>query len=116
MNAVLIGADILGNIPDLLASFNIRIREHISGRNAVHQRKLPSLPKGADIVILFTDFLGHNVMRHYRQAAKDSGTPIIACRRSATCLRQALTERLNIHNSAVEEDHHPCARCPRRQS
>lgn len=113
MNAVLIGADILGNIPDMLASFNIRIRDHISGRNAAHQRKLPALPKGADLVILFTDFLGHNVMRHYRQAAKESGTPVIACRRSATCLRQALAERLPAPATAREEDH-PCARCPRR--
>ena len=115
MNAVLIGADILGNIPLMLTSFNIRIRDHISGRNAAHQRKLPALPKGADLVILFTDFLGHNVMRHYRQAAKENGTPVIACRRSATCLRQALAERLPVADSAREENH-PCARCPRRLS
>lgn len=113
MQAVIIGADILGNIPETLQRFGIRIQEHISGRNASHQRRPSALPKEADLVILFTDFLGHNVMRHYRQLAKEAGLPAIACRRSSTCLAQALSCRLPVTDSS-EEKRDPCAYCPRR--
>lgn len=90
MNAYLVGADVLGNIPDLLKSFGIVIQKHISGRNASHQRKLPALPKETDIIILFTDFIGHNVMRHYRQLAMEQQIEFVACRRSICALQQSL--------------------------
>jgi len=63
MNAVLVGADRLGNIPDSLAGFGIRIRRHVTGRLSAHQRSTPVLPRDTDLLILFTDFLNHNVMK-----------------------------------------------------
>ena len=56
-NAVVVGADRLGNIPDLLTEHNIRITHHVSGRDASHQRKMLQLPSGTEMVILLTDFL-----------------------------------------------------------
>ena len=44
MNAVLIGADRLGNIPERLATLGINIVRHISGRDTNHQRRLPAIP------------------------------------------------------------------------
>jgi hypothetical protein len=82
MNAVLVGADRLGNIPDTLAGMGITVAQHISGRQAGHQRRLPGLPKGTQLLILFTDFLGHNVMRHFRELARSQAVPVVACRRS----------------------------------
>ena len=38
MNAVIVGADRLGNIPDVLAAFGIQIQRHITGRASVHQQ------------------------------------------------------------------------------
>ncbi|OWY37196.1 hypothetical protein CEK28_18050 [Xenophilus sp. AP218F] len=89
MDAVLIGADTLGNIPQVLQHYNIRITRHICGRNAAHQRKVP-LPGKPDLLILLTDFLGHNVMRHYRDSAVAQGIPVLACRRSATAVEKRL--------------------------
>ncbi|MBX9810234.1 MAG: DUF2325 domain-containing protein, partial [Burkholderiales bacterium] len=86
MNAVLVGADRLGNIPDTLAGMGIMITHHISGRQAGHQRRLPNLPKGTQLLILFTDFLGHNVMRHFRDLARSQAVPVVACRRSTVCV------------------------------
>src|SRR3546814_16195532 len=63
VSALVVGADRLGNIPDLLKGHNIAIRHHISGREPAHQKKTPQLPSGTDLVILLTDFLGHNVMK-----------------------------------------------------
>jgi hypothetical protein len=97
MNAMVVGADYLGNIPDRLATLGISIVEHVTGRNAAHQRRLPSLPRNIDLLILFTDFLGHNVMRSYRTQAQNDGVRVIACRRSVSCLESELTR---------------CAACP----
>ena len=90
-HALVVGADILGKIPDALAEFGIDILQHLSGRNVAHSRKAPALPRNADMVVLLTDFLGHNVMRHYRELAQESNIPVIACRRSVCAIRQSLT-------------------------
>lgn len=90
MNALLVGADRLGNIPDLLSEYGISIYRHISGRGPAAQRSNRGLPGGADILILFTDFIGHNVMRGYREAARRQGMRFVACRRSVCELRSAL--------------------------
>ncbi|WP_308417869.1 DUF2325 domain-containing protein [Jeongeupia sp. USM3] len=92
LQAYIVGADSLGNIPDVLAGYGIRIGHHITGRNPSHQRR-PSGIKGMDIVILFTDFLGHNVMRNFRSAAQAENVRFVACRRS-TCALAASLERI----------------------
>lgn len=90
LSAVIVGADRLGNIPDLLQRLNIAITHHISGRDPSHQKKAPQLPRGTDLVILLTDFLGHNVMKMFRQAAQRAGVKVVVCRRSVCSMQQAL--------------------------
>ncbi|MEO6985842.1 MAG: DUF2325 domain-containing protein [Paralcaligenes sp.] len=92
VNAVVVGADRLGNIPDLLKERNITIRQHISGREPAHQKKTPTLPSGTELLILLTDFLGHNVMKTFRAAAQRSGVRVMACRRSVCDMKQALDQ------------------------
>lgn len=105
MNAMLVGADRLGNIPERLAAFGITITRHVSGRNSAHQRRLPALPKDIDLLILFTDFLGHNVMKSFRSQAQADGVRVVACRRSASCLAEELERCL----APVDT----CESCPR---
>ncbi|MBM3115260.1 DUF2325 domain-containing protein [Jeongeupia naejangsanensis] len=107
MNAYLVGADVLGNIPDLLNRYGITIHKHVSGRHAAHQRKPASL-KGVDLIILFTDFLGHNVMRHYRDMANEENIRFVACRRSVCSLSQTLDK---LGHCATN----PCDTCPQRK-
>ena len=90
MNALVVGADRLGNIPSLLEEYGIRVASHVSGRAPARQRAAPTLPAGVGMVILFTDFLGHNVMRSYRAAAGREGVRVVCCRRSVCALKQAL--------------------------
>lgn len=92
LSAVIVGADRLGNIPDLLRGHNISITHHISGRDPAHQKKTLALPSGTQIVILLTDFLGHNVMKTFRNAALKSGVRVVACRRSVCAVQQALEQ------------------------
>jgi len=90
ISAVIVGADRLGSIPELLDRLNIAITHHISGRDPSHQKKAPQLPRGTELVILLTDFLGHNVMKMFRQAAQRAGVRVVACRRSVCSMQQAL--------------------------
>ncbi|MEO8037285.1 MAG: DUF2325 domain-containing protein [Betaproteobacteria bacterium] len=106
MNAMLVGADRLGNIPDRLADLGITIIHHVSGRCANHQKRLPVLPRNLDVLILFTDFIGHNVMKSFRRQAQVDGVRVVACRRSASCLAEHLVRSL------VPINH--CKACPRR--
>lgn len=94
MNALIVGADRLGNIPEVLAQFGIRIAAHVSGRDSTHQRRSAPLPVGIEIVILFTDFLGHNVMQRFREAAGREGVMFVCCRRSVCALQQTLGRRI----------------------
>ena len=105
MNALLVGADVLGNIPEVLSEFGISVHRHVSGRNSAHQRKVDRLPAGTDLMILFTDFLGHNVMKHFRALATQQNIRFIACRRSVCALKQSLSHA----GIAMQSD---CARCP----
>jgi len=93
MNALLVGADRLGNIPVVLSEFGIQVTAHVSGRQPAHQKRA-ALPAQIEVVILFTDFLGHNVMRHFREAARERGLPLLCCRRSTSSLRQAVANCL----------------------
>ena len=92
ISAVIVGADRLGNIPNLLREHNIAITHHISGRDPSHQKKTLQLPTGTQMVILLTDFLGHNVMKTFRNAAQRSGVKVVACRRSVCAMQQALEQ------------------------
>ena len=94
MNAMVVGADRLGNIPDALSSMGIHVHRHVTGRSPAHQRSVPALPRGIDLLILFTDFLNHNAMKCYRGQAQSLGIPVIACRRSASCLVQSISRFL----------------------
>lgn len=105
MDALLVGADRLGNIPDVLDSFGIRIAGHVSGRDTTHQRRTAPLPSGIGMVILFTDFLGHNVMQRFRDAASREGVMLVCCRRSTCALQQALGRRMGERCAACSE---PC--------
>ncbi|NOL49186.1 DUF2325 domain-containing protein [Pelistega europaea] len=104
MNAVVVGADRLGNLPDVLKAHNIKINKHITGRDPAHQKKNLSLPSGTQLLILLTDFLGHNVMKSFRSAAEKQNIPIVACKRSVCSMQQAL-----------EQCPHVCAQCPNRK-
>jgi hypothetical protein len=103
MNALIVGADRLGNIPDTLSEFGIRVAAHVSGRDSSHQRRGASLPSGIEMVILFTDFIGHNVMQRFRDAASREQVMFV-CRRSTCALQQALGRRMG----------DSCLACPAR--
>ena len=103
--AMLVGADTLGNITAVLNGYGIEIHRHLTGRNSAHQRKQDRLPAGTELLILFTDFLGHNVMKTFRAAAQRSGIKIVACRRSVCSVKAALTQEGYCENCPYKQLH-----------
>lgn len=82
--AIVIGADHLGNIENLLEERGLPIVKHITGRSPKAQAGSMTSMSHAKIMILFTDFVGHNVMRNFRKQAKKQNIPFIACKRTIT--------------------------------
>jgi hypothetical protein len=115
MNAVLVGADRLGNIPETLAALGIRVAHHIDGRQAGHQRRPSRLPSGTELLILFTDFLGHNVMRHFRDLARSQAVPVVACRRSTVSVSESVRRCLQRCDAAARADSESLGVACRRQ-
>lgn len=99
VNCIVVGADRLGNIPEVLERLGIRIVHHVSGRVSAHQRRITRLPSNAQLLILFTDFLNHNVMRNYRAQAQAQGLRILACQRSASRLVDEV-QRMFLHQAS----------------
>ena len=87
---ILVGADRLGNIEQILKERGYQDSLHIAGRNPGSQRKISGAIGKAKLMVLFTDFISHNLARNFKQMAKEHGLPFVACRRSAVSLTQAL--------------------------
>lgn len=84
MNALLIGADRLGNIPDLLENRGIEEFTHWDGRKK-GMRKL-KIPTDTDLVIIFTDFVEHRLTEKIKSETKAMNIPCIFSRRAVSDL------------------------------
>ena len=84
MTALVIGGDRLGKIPSVLEEYGISSHVHWSGRKK-KMRKF-KIPKDTDVVILFYDFLEHNMMDTIKVQAKQKNIPCIFSRRACSDL------------------------------
>ena len=84
MKALLVGADKLGNIPEALESFGIESYTHWTGRKK-GMRKM-DIPEATDVVIVFTDFIEHNMTKQVKQQAKDMNIPCVYSKRACSDL------------------------------
>lgn len=92
MEALLIGADTLGNIPDVLSSHGIDKYTHITGRKKGMRNTVVS--SNVDIVIVFTDFIEHPVLQNIKAQVKHQEIPCVFSKRSVTHLNEKLTHCL----------------------
>lgn len=90
---IVVGADRLGNIEGLLQERGLTNFKHFTGRNPKAQKSMPISTSGAKLMILFTDFVGHNVMRNFRKQAREHNIPFIACKRSVCELANCLDKQ-----------------------
>jgi hypothetical protein len=88
MAALIVGADRLGNIPDVLKANGINEFTHITGRKK-GMRNL-SVPSNCDLVIFLTDFIEHPTLKNMKQQVKQLNIPCIYSKRSVTDLQLKL--------------------------
>lgn len=88
MNALLIGADRLGNIPTLLTEKGIDEFTHWDGRKK-GMRKM-KVPNDTDMIIVFIDFIEHRLVEKIKDVAKEKSIPCIFSRRAVSDLSTKL--------------------------
>lgn len=88
MNALLVGADKLGNIPTTLESHGIENYIHWTGRKK-GMRKL-DIPEKIDMIIVFYDFIEHNITEIIKQKAKQNNIPCVFSKRACSDLSKRL--------------------------
>jgi hypothetical protein len=92
MAYVVIGADRLGNINALLEEKLDGKLIHVSGRKKKDQAyELPQIVKG---VIVFTDYINHNLAKRVKADAKKRNVPIVFAKRSVSHLECSLEQML----------------------
>ena len=67
------------------------VNKHVEGRhkNAQH-RSTAVIPAGTELVIMFTEYLNHNIRHNFATEAKKLGIRVLYCRTSVNDLRGKL--------------------------
>lgn len=88
MAIIVFGGDRLGNINIFLEKNGYQVIKHVKGR-AKGDLKF-DIPCEAEGVLLFTDFLSHNLARSVKESAKKRGLKVYCARRSWSHICQLL--------------------------
>ncbi|MBB6632009.1 MULTISPECIES: DUF2325 domain-containing protein [Clostridium] len=92
MSILVIGGDKLGNIKDYLRGNGFETINHITGRKK-GDLKL-DIPVNTDLVLVLTDFIGHQLSKTIKGRVKENDTNIIYSRRSISYLDQNIKQFL----------------------
>ncbi|SDJ99177.1 DUF2325 domain-containing protein [Natronincola ferrireducens] len=88
MRALLVGADRLGNIPNTLMEYGIEDYIHWTGRKKGMRNF--QIPTEMDMIIVFYDFIEHNITQIVKEKAKQSNIPCVFSRRACSDLAKQL--------------------------
>jgi len=90
MSSVLvIGGDRLGNIRTLLYGMGFTEIIHVTGRKTSDCRL--TLPVQTKMILVFTDFINHNLAKHIKAQAKQQQLPVYFCKRSCSAITSSIT-------------------------
>ncbi|NGQ96746.1 DUF2325 domain-containing protein [Brevibacillus sp. SYP-B805] len=84
---LVVGGDRLGNIVELLNVRGFRQIHHVTGRKRL-QTKV-KIPGNTEMIVVFTDFVNHNLSTQIKNQAKERNVPILFCKRSCSSLAKA---------------------------
>lgn len=104
MNALLIGADRLGNIPALLTEKGINEYTHWDGRKK-GMRKM-KVPGDTDMIIVFIDFIEHRLTEKIKEVAKEESIPCIFSRRAVSDLSKKLDTCISCGRCDLSREEH----------
>ncbi|MFT7823841.1 MAG: DUF2325 domain-containing protein [Sulfurimonas sp.] len=108
MSVLILGGDKINPIREVLCDFGVERIIHWTARNQKRGRKQDKpIPTGVNIVVMLTNFLNHNAMKHYRAEAKSKDIPIVYSTRNVECLRQEFSSVLN----RLDKESEICKEC-----
>ncbi|CAA6800638.1 MAG: Unknown protein [uncultured Sulfurovum sp.] len=108
MSLLILGGDKINPIREVLKSLGVENIIHWTARNQKRGRKKDKvIPTSVDMVLMLTNFLNHNAMKHYRAEAKDKGLPIVYATRSVDCVK---SEFIKVVQS-LDSDSEICKAC-----
>ncbi len=83
MSVLVLGGDRINPIRDVLNELGADRVIHWTARNQKNSRKKDkTIPSEIDIVLMLTNFLNHNSMKHYKAESKIKGLPVIYAKRN----------------------------------
>lgn len=88
MTVLVVGADRLGNIESFFRNRGYEEIVHVTGRKALDTAI--HIPSHVHMVVVFTDFVNHNLARVIKAKAKERNIRGIFSKRSCSALAKAL--------------------------
>jgi len=108
MSVLILGGDKIDPIRKTLMDLGVEEIIHWTARNQKNGRKKDkNIPSKVNIVLMLTNFLNHNAMKHYRSEAKAKDLPIVYATRNVECVRKAFINTL----SQLDSDSEICKQC-----
>lgn len=89
MTALVIGADYLGAMEQKMRDMGITEIAHITGRNPGEVKRM-HIPKAAAFVLVFTDYISHNMAKVVKSHAKAQSVPLVYAKRSWSAVEHKL--------------------------
>ena len=108
MSILILGGDRIDPIRKILTELGVSDIIHWTARNQKCGRKKDKvIPTKVKMVLMLTNFLNHNAMKHYRAEAKSKDLPIVYSTRNVDCVKEAFIETL----SKLDENSEICREC-----
>lgn len=90
MSILVIGGDKLGSITGKLKENGFNKIGHITGRKK-GDRKI-KIPENTDLVLVLTDYVGHNMAEIIKERSRRSDVEVMFCRRSWSSMYKNIEE------------------------
>lgn len=97
MHVLIVGGDHLGNISQQLQNYGVEKIHHWTGRNHSHW-VARDIPRSVDLILVFYDYVNHNLATTIKRKAKDRDLPVVYSQRSWSALRkrlQSMTQKIS---------------------
>lgn len=108
MSVLILGGDKIEPIRKTLIDLGVDDIVHWTARNQKNGRKKDKhIPSKVNIVLMLTNFLNHNAMKHYKHEAKAKDLPVVYATRNVECVREAFIKTL----STLDNDTEICKQC-----
>ncbi|MBV4446616.1 DUF2325 domain-containing protein [Clostridium tyrobutyricum] len=93
MSILVVGGDRLGNIMDKLKKNGFNKIAHVTGRKK-GDRKI-KIPENTDLVLIFTDFIGHNMTEIVKEESRRNNVSVMFSKRSWSSMYKNIEQYKN---------------------